>query len=186
MIIGCSEEDCDFRTVVQSHLQRYPELEVQDLYKLTFQASMGNEHYLSDSSKVLSYLLNELAQVDSSRSQPLTNNISVDNEIVRLNLAQFKARGGDPQRLVEAMFASAERFEKSPKRLQHHWKIIGIMAEKNTFPFSPDALNQFWAKVDSLGFPAVHHSEIYSENYAPHYRVILRSELSRLNMKLVD
>jgi len=185
LCVRCGETGkSDFSSVVRSHIRSYPEMQVQDLYKLVFQATMGNAHYLSDTARVLTYLRDELEEVNPSRKQPLLRNITPDGRTVRLNLAPFKARGGDLNLLAEVMFVSATQFTRTSAQLRRYWHIIETMAKHGDLPFSADSLSVFYAEMDAMGYPAVHHSDVYTAKYAPHYRVVLRSELSRLQIHL--
>jgi hypothetical protein len=47
--------------VLRAHLARYPELEVQDLYKLLYQAARGSEHAAPDPEAVRLHLTGELS-----------------------------------------------------------------------------------------------------------------------------
>jgi len=41
-------EQTAFRKIIANHCARYPQLEVQDVYKLIYQGVMGSEHAIAD------------------------------------------------------------------------------------------------------------------------------------------
>jgi hypothetical protein len=121
--LGCANEPISFHKIIVAQLQRYPAMQIEDLYKLVFQAAMGNEHLMADSAMVHNYLIKELESIQASTDEPLWEEISPDGQVVRLNLRPFKARQGDHRVLFQAMTQSARTFQKSPERLAQYWLI---------------------------------------------------------------
>ena len=171
---SCVRENPAFQKVIAAQLQRYPAMQIEDLYKLVYQATMGNEHLMTDSAAVHNYLIRELASIQASAEEPLLEEISPNGEVVRLNLRPFKARHGDHRTLFQAMMQTAHAFQKSPERLEQYWRDLEQMAKSGTIAFDATALQSFSREMRKKGFPAVHHSAVYAEKYAPAYRVILK------------
>lgn len=170
---SCTSEEPAFQKVVAAQLQRYPAMQVEDLYKLVFQAAMGNEHLMTDSAAVHGYLIHEMESIQASSEEPLLEEISPDGEVVRLNLRPFKAQNGDHQELFSAMMQTAHAFQKSPERMEQYWRDLEQMAKSGAIAFDAAAMQSFFREMREKGFPAVHHSAVYEEKYAPAYRVIL-------------
>lgn len=75
------------KQLVEYHQQLRPDLQVQDVYKILYQANFGVEHILTDTAGVRTYVLEELASMDTTdRSEPLLERISTSGEMVRVNL----------------------------------------------------------------------------------------------------
>lgn len=180
LFAACVKKESAFEKVVLAQLQRYPALQIEDLYKLVYQAALGNEHLMTDSAMVHDYLINELASLDTSSLEPLWEEISPDGEVVRLNLRPFKARQGDQRALFHAMRQTARNFEKSPERLEQYWRDLEQMAKSGTLAFETATMQSFFQEMRETGFPAVHHSPVYQEKYAPAYRVILKKFAPRI------
>lgn len=168
-----------FPEIVQTQFQRYPQMQVEDLYKLTYQAAMGNIHLGVDQQILKDYLYSELERIKASDDEPLFEKISPDN-LIRLNLGPFKAKGGNPEKLFEAMMQTAQTFQPDSKKIIQYWKGIERMAEENSIPFRKTELDSFLSKMQEADFPAIHHSDKYLESYHPAYRVILRQYLPDL------
>jgi hypothetical protein len=173
-IVSCANEPSAFRATINTQLQRHPAMQIQDLYKLVYQAALGNEHLMTDSAMVHNYLIRELESVQADSNEPLLEAISFDGAAVRLNLRPFKARQGDHRALFQAMMQTARNFQKSPGRLARYLSRLEQMADSGDIPFEATAVQSVFREMREKGYPAVHHSAAYKERYAPAYRVILK------------
>lgn len=171
---GCSRSSDSILPVLKQHLQRYPDMEANDIYKLVHQAAMGNGHLFEDTAGVKLYLLNELDEVNADTTEPLIESVSPDGQIVRLNLRPYKARNGDADKLFDAMLHSAAQFKEHPDRLEAWWQEVMDEAEFGTIPSDRTTLQQIFDRMKADGFPPLHHSETYEAAYRPAYRVLLR------------
>lgn len=169
-----------FDAIVRSHLKQYPAMEAQDLYKLLYQAALGNEHLMTDTTGIGRYLTHEWETVQSSGDEPLYDVLTPDSVLVRLHLRPFKARNGNPALLLKAMFKTAATFQSSRQNLERWWRDLERLAEQGVIPLDPGHLHDYFQAVRREGFPAKHHTNIYRQRYAPAYRVILRSSVSEL------
>ena len=111
----------DFQSIVIVHCSRYPELQVEDLYKLTHQAALGSEHAVDDITTARQWLVRELDQLPESSVELLFEEISPDKSIVRVHLKPYFEAGGDLEdlrnhlaesgvELSRRAFYAAERF----------------------------------------------------------------------------
>lgn len=164
--------------IITRHFQRYPKMQIQDVYKLLYQGAMGIEHLLQNPPDVLARLHQELATVAPDSLSELAEPISP--EIVRLHLAPFKAHGGDPAQLIHCMFQSARNFTPAPARLEAGWEILIDLAGKKMIPPGVAELKNFYEIQQQTGLPAVHHSALFRENYQPAYRIILKKYINEL------
>ncbi len=180
-IASCANEQSAFRAIITAQLQRYPAIQIQDLYKLVYQAAMGNEHLMTDSAMVHAYLIKELESIEASSAEPLLEEISPDGEVMRLNLRPFKARQGDERALFQAMVQTARTFQKSPERLAQYLNYLEKMTRSDAIALDASAMKIFCDEMQRKGFPAVHHSSQYAEKYSPAYRVILKKYAPAVN-----
>jgi hypothetical protein len=171
---SCVNEKSSFQKLITAQLQRYPAMQIQDLYKLVYQAALGNEHLMTDSAMVHNYLIQELESVQADSAEPLLEEISPDGAVVRLNLRPFKARHGDHLILFQAMMQTARTFHRSQERLEQHLGYLEQMAGAGAIPFDAGAMKSFFREMHDKSYSAVHHSTIYGEKYLPAYRVILK------------
>lgn len=167
------DENRSFREVVQVHVERHPLMEVQDLYKLVFQAAMGSEHAVPDPESARQWLERELSNLSGGTPEPLTEPLSPDGALVRVNLRAFIQQDGEVDLLLAAFVATAARHEGSKDRLRSYWSDVEAMAGEGALAFDLDQLREFFSDMQSRGFPAVHHSPQYRDTYHPAYRVVL-------------
>jgi len=166
-----------FRCILADQVARHPRLEVQDLYKFIFQAALGSEHAVRDAAAARDWLERELREMGAGPAEPVVEPLSPDGRIVRVNLRPYIAAGGDPAVLLEAFIRTASAHRGTSAELRRYWGIAQQMAREGQLPFSPDELRDFIARMEALGWPAVHHSEAYEMAYRPAYRVIARELL---------
>ncbi len=184
LVASCADEKSSFQKLITAQLQRYPAMQIQDLYKLVYQAALGNEHLMTDSAMVHDYLIKELESlrplgIEASSAEPLLEEISPNGAVVRLNLRPFKARRGDDRVLFQAMMQTARTFQKSQDRLERYLSYLEQMADSGAIPFDAKAMQTFLGEMREKNYPAVHHSGAYGEKYSPAYRVILKKYVPR-------
>ncbi|MCI0513203.1 hypothetical protein L0128_08335 [candidate division KSB1 bacterium] len=169
-----------FQHIIQLHLERYPLLEIPDLYKLVHQAALGNSHLTTDLATVTRQLQLELEQVVDSDAWPMVENITPDQTLIRVRLAPFKAFQLKPQALAAAMVASAREFQGSHPRLREYWQVVERNASRRSLRFTRAELEAYIKPLAAQNFPARHHSETYRRLYQPAYRVIMGKFMSSL------
>ncbi len=176
LAFGCSTPKADpFQQLIEAQLHLYPEMEIQDAYKLLHQAAMGNRHLGVSDSLIYNYLTEELNTIDASADEPMVEYITPDSSVVRLNLRPFKASGGSTDVLFSSMKATWDAVEPAPDLLTNYGKTLAAMA--GITPFNAGDIEQYFSEKEVEGFPAVHHSDRYQQHYAPAYRVLLREYL---------
>ena len=57
--------------LLTEHSNRYPHLQVQDVYKLLYQAAMGSGHATPDAARARSWLEEEIHHLTPGADQPL-------------------------------------------------------------------------------------------------------------------
>lgn len=188
VMISCSNQsqnssaENSFQEIIQTHLQRYPKMQIEDVYKLVHQAAMGNIHLGADSTMLKNYLVQEMAKIEASEEEPLVEAISPEG-LVRVNLRPYKARGGDPRLLLAAMMQTAQAFTPDKEKIIGYWKTVKELADKDSLPFEAEAMKTFRKQMEERGFPAIHHSQEYANAYRPAYRVILKQYLPQIKQK---
>ena len=168
------QEPLEIDSIIATQTLFYPELNEQDWYKLFHQASMGNRHLGVDDSLIYNYLLAEWARIDASDEEPLLEYISTDSSVVRLNLRPYKASGGTPDAVFDAMKKTWESFSPSEDQLVSYLTELQRASRQRYLDLSTEELVQFINQKKEEGFPAVHHSKEYESLYKPAYRVLER------------
>jgi hypothetical protein len=167
-----------FRDIALSHFSRYPLLQIEDLYKLAYQATLGSEHAVQEKAAARTWLLNELDEMSAGPNEPLLDEIAADGNIVRVHLQPFISSGGDPELLLQAFIRTANEYQGSTELLQQQLEMIGQLSGEGALPFHFAHLSSYFKEMEYSGFPAVHHSTQYQKAYQPSYRVVCRDFLS--------
>lgn len=159
--------------LVHGHLLRYPAAEPRDIYKLLYQGVLGPEHAISSEDEFAAQLRAELAAATPDDNEPLWEPLRPDGLLGRLNLRPFKARGGDPDRLLEACLRTACMRWGTPEDLKRAWDTFNMLARQGAWPSIPFSRVEVLTRYLILhGYPPMHHTSLYRRSYAPAYRVI--------------
>ena len=159
--------------LVHGHLLRYPAAEPRDIYKLLYQGVLGPEHLIDSEDEFAAKLRAEFDAAVPDENEPLWEPLRPDGLLGRLNLRPFKARGGDPGRLVEACLRTACMRWGTPEDLKRAWDTFTILARQGTWPSIPPGRVDMLTRYLILhGYPPMHHSTMYKRSYAPAYRVV--------------
>ena len=175
----CAKEPNTVRRTLQEQLKRYPKMEIQDVYKFLYQATMGNEHFMGDEKEARRYLDEEYAQANAAEDGPEFEPLTADSSLVRVNLRPFKFHKRESGKLMEAMTRTAAGFRKNPALLKLYWNEVEQLAVETRIPYKPEELRAFFVRMEQENYPAVDHSKAYIEAYHPSYRVVLRSSLTK-------
>ena len=158
------------------------DMTVQDAYKWLFHAVLGGEHAIHDTVGPSQWLEREWRTLSTpDPSEPPYVPLRPDGSLVRLNLRPFKARGGNPERLLDAFVNSARVFRGDKTELIGWWQSWGWQLEEASL----GSLNYGdWESLNlqlmRLEYPPVHHSALYERVHRPAYRVLLRTSLAAL------
>ena len=152
---------------------RFPKSEVQDYYKLLFQAVYGAEHMIQNYNDCFKMLEEEISQIEPDIIYPVYYDISLTFPLVRVNLSRCKADKIDHHIISKAFFEGAKiNIKIDTLGFETYLNIAVNTLKKYPFNKNEKLLDEFIRKIKKLGFPAVHHSEAYRNSYKPHYRVI--------------
>ena len=165
------------QNIVLDHCSRYPELQVEDLYKLTHQAALGSEHAVKNIESARQWLLSELDQLPVTSEETLIDVISPDRSIVRIHLKPYIESDGDREDLLQAFIQTANYFSGSTDLLREYWWDIEGLVKEVEIPLQIESLKSFFERMEAHAFPAVHHSAQYKQSYQPSYRIIANEYL---------
>ena len=174
-----SSEEKSFRRILAAHTNRYPELEIQDLYKLMYQAVMGSEHAVSDTTEARIWLERELKTLTEGPVEPVIETISGEGRIARVNLRPYLAAKGNVDALIDAFVRTGDEHRGARAGLKRYCSYLEGAANVGSLPFTLNALRGFFVRMEAQGFPGVHHSTTYRASYSPAYRVIVLDFLVR-------
>lgn len=152
----------DLMLFLKSVYGRYPQSELQDVYKALFQACLGPEHLLRDVAAARGYLEQELAAIEPEPG-PLVEPLS--QAFCRINLRPAAYSGLTTEAIFSAFSQSAE-IRGSMVQLEQ------CLAKWPHLAVNRDTVKDFVADILAQGCPALHHSPTYRALYRPAYRVV--------------
>ena len=156
------------RELLTSHFRTYPNLQVQDVFKFLFQSAFGCEHLVSDEEKVLSYIKNEYSALNKALT-PQTD--ALDGNYSRAYLSWLNV-GLSPATLARLFCLSAKKEPDGLALLEEKLGIARELIEEKVIPLDLDEFDGKLYEWKAAGFPAVHHSNVFREEYRPAYRVV--------------
>jgi hypothetical protein len=153
--------------ILQTHFERYPTMQAQDIYKLIYQGCLGAEHAVASPNHARNRLENEVAEMGEAPPEPIIDPISANGKIIRINLRPYLEADGDLEVLLDAFIHTANDFHGEISLVEKEWD-----AATQTCFLSTSVMDAFIQKLKERNYPAVHHSEAYKEHYRPAYRVV--------------
>jgi hypothetical protein len=180
----------DFIAGMKSHWLSHTLMKAEDFYKFIHQSVFGPGHLMPDRNQARRNLDEEAALIQPwPRSEPVCENLSNTPGLSRLHLANIvRSTGGTAspdwpatrERILDAMehgvavaftAGSTAGIAKMKTRFIQVRNILQQSNEAHAIRISYD-LEYLENKFEPMGFPAIHHSAIFNENYHPSYRVI--------------
>jgi hypothetical protein len=176
LLASCTERavqaDPGWGEVIQGHLERYPDMELDDLYKLLHQGATGSEHAVASVTGAREWLADELTTLDGGPREPLVDTIAPGGTHVRVHLRAFMESGGDPEALLRAFVQTANNPPESADGLGGALDAALQMTREGTLPWDIARVEARFAALEAAGYPAVHHSTAFTDRYRPAYRVV--------------
>lgn len=152
---------------LNAHLAKYPLMQIEDILKLYLQGILGPAHAVEDFEKISQRINNEY-QLIKDENYPYKLIEEISSEYVRVYLKPYYESRRDFALLIKAfILSSKEKGDTSSFKNE----VKNLINEKNK-----DYINGYLAKDNYL----ISHSEIYRNNYHPHYLVINRKYLSKI------
>jgi hypothetical protein len=156
-----------------AHLENHPLAGVEDLYKFLHQAVNGPGHAISSREAAAAWLEREIGGLGPPlEGEQSCEALGGEPPLVRVNLRPFVANGGDPEQLLDAFVAGANREHGSARRMETVLSLAASYAQcAGRGELAPE-LKALSAELAESNYPAIHHSEAYVVAYRPAYRVV--------------
>ncbi len=167
-------------SLIQYHQQAKKNFAIEDAYKLIYQSVFGGGHILANPYKAWKELKNEFAVAELLNDEPLFEDISIIQELIRINLRPYKKSGGSPEALFELILVSAREHQGSKTNFCKLWYLFIRLVEKEVLSFDKQKLIIFDKKLNTINYPPVHHSTAYREANMPSYRIIKKAFLNKV------
>ncbi len=154
--------------IYAAHAEKYPLMQPQDAVKLAYQRTFGGGHMIPNPEMALARLKKEIAETEQTDA-PLLEDIG---SFYRLNLHAF-ANSGLRAETVSALFVyTANHTKADAEKFGYQLTALRACANHMLLPFDRAALDTYLAAYEAEGCPAVSHTDIFRENYAPAYRLV--------------
>ncbi len=164
--------------LIQTHIRRYPQIDILDVYKLLHQAVFGPGHSIKNQKAAREWLERESELLTPRTDEPLIENVHPDMEIVRVYLRPYLAVRGNLGKLLDAYVQSSKAVQGELATMAAWWGMFQEMVNPGG-----QFADRFDARTVSLlgrirereKWPATHHSPQYDQAYKPAYRVLTRT-----------
>jgi hypothetical protein len=163
------------------HFQRYPRMELADVYKLLHQAAMGPGHAIDDLAGARAKLAAEAAELGEGPEDPMADPISPDGKMARIHLRPYFAAGHTANVLVDAFVQTGRAYPSAPDKFEKFCACLGDLAAAGGIPFSRDEVERYVQALAERAYPVVRHSDAYRAAYRPAYRVVALDLLPALH-----
>ena len=175
------------RSAVERMMADYPHSTLQDIYKSFFQDNFGPGHAVPDSAQAASWLRGELAKVERLDVQ-LYEPTGYNGNYYRVSLAAVVGGKVQPNALLSAFLRSVRAVQPSEvDAWAREWEQIENVISKMELALPGYEADAAAIKdMLSKGHYAVHHSRLYNEHYAPHYRIIAKDIFEKEILPLIE
>ena len=165
--------------LINTHVQRYTEIDVLDIYKLLHQAIFGPGHALATRKSeqgAREWIERECEILTPHAGDPLVEQIHPDGAIVRVHLRPYLTARGKLEKLADGLIESSRIVVGNEPTMSAWWAIFEAMIGE-----SGGSLGQrFDARLVALEghtrasehWSASHHSPRFEYAYRPAYRVL--------------
>ncbi len=161
-------------------------MQVQDVYKLIYQGTLGPEHMVATRQEFTRSLEAEFSDIEPGPGH-LLEPIRADQVLYRLNLRPYKLLQQGISALVGPLLMTSKHYVGDKTRLMESWAdFIEICSQEKLDMFTTDTVEQFNHWLEKEDYPAVHHSEAYRQAYRPAYRLILAQYITELNIDVAS
>lgn len=154
----------------------YPQADLQDIYKTSFQDYWGAEHLAPDSAIAARYLRAELdGCADANMQMPLFEPCGWRHHYTRASLQNIQEGKMSERQLLQRFLSAATDAPILPIRQTWAWRYEWALTEKIALHEVPEWHNEELqaALTDAAEqCAAVRHSEAFRSAYQPHYRIV--------------
>lgn len=169
--------------VLRTHAERYPDMQVIDLYKLLHQLTFSIGHRITSEKSEREWLEHEFRIYTPNSKDMMLENISTDQTLLRLHLRPYMAAGGTLEPLLAAYIRTGQVKQGNAAQMEANWQQLEAWLQAN-----PKLQQRFPAiDVRMVGrvqrenqWAAVQHSPEFFRAYNPAYRVLTTEEARKL------
>ena len=151
-----------------AHYARYPEMELEDLFKYVFHSACGCDHLVSSEEGALNYIKSEYASMTFGNECAVEE---LDGEYSRVYLSCLDG-GMRAETLARMFYLSAKKEPDARERIEEKLKSARELIADGRLPFDIEKFDTAVGVWCENGYAAIHHSQKFRDEYRPAYRVV--------------
>ena len=156
------------REILINHYKKYPDLQIQDLFKFIYQSVFGCEHLALSLEKSIEYINKEF---EGQRPENYAETEPLDGNYQRVPLSVLN-KGLSAETMGKLFFFSAKAEKNGLLDLTEKLEVLRELVKEKKLPFSSKNFEKEVEKWKAEGYSALHHSKVFKEKYNPSYRLI--------------
>ncbi len=156
------------KTEIKAHLEKYPQMQVEDIFKLLYQGVFGCEH-LAAAEETVTKRIEAEALSDFLKREPFIEKISQNYSRVYLNCLN---EGVSVKTLAKLFILSAQGEKGTVTDLEKNLNAAKEVIATEKTAISLSEIEAGVCKWKEDGYPPISHSDIYKSAYNPAYRVV--------------
>ena len=169
---------------LDSLIQKYPDMQLADVYKSFYQDNFGPGHLLADSIGARNYFMEELADTLEWKG-PEYEFTGEGKNFVRVNMDLVRKGIIPSDMYFQSFLNSINRIQPlSDEEWITEWGNLDSLIRDRNYVFFDEQNDRelIKRKIESRNFP-VHHSDRFNKIYNFHYRIISIPEFENLKAK---
>lgn len=156
------------RKILIEHYNKYPKLQIQDVFKYLYQSSFGCEHLVTSQKAVTEYICDEYRNI-SCEAKPVIEKL--DGNYCRVHLSYLNS-GLSADTLGKIFSFSAKKEIDGQNNLIDKLLVAKSLVFEKVLPFNLTEFDKELKKWENNGYTAISHSDVFKNEYKPSYRVI--------------
>ena len=165
--------------LILSHFAKYPDMQIEDVFKLLYQNEFGCGHMVETEQSSLEMILAEASALSPEARRHGTME-PIGNGLCRIYLSALK-QSLQPEALNRIFVMTANRARGSAEGFEEKALAFRQLCEAGHLPYDPEEVSRLLEGYRAAGYPPMRHSERYRQAYAPAYRVVDESCCSSLS-----
>lgn len=158
------------RNLLIEYCKKYPELQLQDLFKFIYQSAFGCEHLVSSLDNVVKNIKSEY-EIVKPNNDPVIE--VLDGNYCRVPLS-FINKGVSAEKIGELFFLSAKNEPDGFNNLVSILEIVKDLIDDQLLPFDKQNFETALSNWQENNYQPLHHSDIFKKKYSPSYRVVAK------------
>ena len=163
---------------IREHVRAYPKLEIEDIFKFIHQSACGCEHLVSDRNTAAERIIQEYSTIQVKEKPRID---ALDGKYSRVHLSCLND-GLSAQTLAGLFCLSAKKENDAQKLIDQKLISVRELIADGTIKADAELFEKKALEWRAAGYPAVHHSNTFRNEYCPAYRVIANEYLPFLKL----